>query len=199
MSAERDESAAGDGDEQHRASLALHVCCGPCASAVLERLASDWRVTAVWHNPNIQPAAEYARRLEGMRTVAERSGVPLAELECDVERWHELCKGLMEEPEGGRRCDVCFRMRLERTAMWASEHGVETIATTLTISPHKTAERINTIGREVARQYGLEWLGEDFKKRGGFQRSVELSKEWGIYRQTWCGCLAARDANGGRT
>ena len=169
--------------------LALHVCCGPCAGAVIERLVAEWDVEAVWHNPNIQPAEEHERRLEGMRTVVERTGVPLAVLEYDVEHWRELCQALMDEPEGGARCEVCFRMRLEATAEWALAEGVETIATTLTISPHKDAERINEIGKEVAARHRLRFLMRDFKKRGGFQRSVELSREWALYRQDYCGCL----------
>lgn len=171
-------------------ALALHVCCGPCASAVIERLAGEWSVACVWYNPNIQPADEHERRLESMRIVSERTGVPLESLEYDVDRWLDLCATLLEEPEGGARCEVCFRMRLEATAQWALAEGIETIATTLTIGPRKDAARINAIGHEVAARHGLLFLAEDFKKQGGFQRSVELSREWGLYRQNYCGCLA---------
>jgi len=165
------------------------VCCGPCASAVIERLEREWSVACVWHNPNIQPAEEHERRLESMRTVAERTGTSLAVLPYDVDRWPELCARLLEEPEGGARCEVCFRMRLEATAQWAVAEGIETIATTLSISPHKDVERINAIGHDVAARHGLLFLAGDFKQRGGFQRSVELSREWGLYRQNYCGCL----------
>jgi epoxyqueuosine reductase len=168
------------------------VCCGPCASAVIERLAGEWEIDAVWHNPNIQPVEEYERRLESMRIVAEKTGTPLAVLEYNVERWYELCEGLMNEPEGGARCEVCFRMRLEMTARWAVDEGIEFITTTLTISPHKDAERINAIGAEIAGRHSLQFLSADFKKRSGFQRSVELSREWELYRQNYCGCLASR-------
>lgn len=179
----------GEMGEVDSPRLALHVCCGPCASAVIERLAEDWDLDAVWHNPNIQPPEEHQARLESMRTVAGRTATPLAVLEYDVERWEELCAELMDEPEGGARCEVCFRIRLEATARWAVAEGVEVIATTLTISPHKDAERINTIGVEVATRHRLSFLARDFKKDGGFQRSVELSREWDLYRQDYCGCL----------
>lgn len=163
---------------------------------MIERLAGDWEIDAVWHNPNIQPVEEYERRLESMRIVAEKTGTPLAVLEYNVERWYELCEGLMNEPEGGARCEVCFRMRLEMTARWAVDEGIEFITTTLTISPHKDAERINEIGAEIAARHGLQFLAEDFKKDAGFQRSVELSREWGLYRQNYCGCLAGRPGGG---
>ena len=177
---------AGPGDR-----LALHVCCGPCATAVIERLSEDWEIECVWHNPNIQPLSEHDLRLEAMRTVAERTQTPLAVLEYEVERWLSLCEGLMKEPEGGARCEVCFRMRLEATALWALAQEIGTIASTLSISPHKNVERINAIGREVAARHGLRFLEEDFKKRGGFQRSIELSREWRLYRQSYCGCVAS--------
>ena len=171
--------------------MALHVCCGPCAGAVIERLSRLWEVTAVWFNPNIQPEDEHRRRLEAMRIVVERTATPLTVLEYDVERWRELCAELRDEPEGGARCEVCFRMRLEETARWAVAAGIEVITTTLTISPHKDAKRIHEIGAEVAARHGLRFLPEDFKKGGGFQRSVELSREWGLFRQRYCGCLPA--------
>jgi predicted adenine nucleotide alpha hydrolase (AANH) superfamily ATPase len=156
---------------------------------VIERLAEDWSVVAVWYNPNIQPDDEHQRRLEAMRAVAGRTETRLAVLEYEVARWREECAGLMDEPEGGARCEVCFRMRLEAVARWAVAEGIETIATTLTISPHKDAGRINAIGAEVAAHHHLRFLAEDFKQEHGFQRSVELSRRWGLYRQGYCGCL----------
>jgi len=177
-----------------REPLALHVCCGPCSTAAIERMAERWRVTAVWYNPNIRPAEEHDRRLAAMRTVAERTGVPLVELERAPEAWEAACAGLMDEPEGGARCLECFRMRLEQVARWAAEQGIGTLTTTLSISPHKPAERINAIGAEIARAHGLRFLAEDLKQRGGFQRSVELSRHWGLYRQRYCGCTPPADA-----
>lgn len=175
-------------DPEKRPKLALHVCCGPCATAVIERLAGDFDVTAVWYNPNIAPVQEHDRRLEAMRMVAERCGVELVELEYDPPAWEVACAGLRDEPEGGARCAECFRLRLERVARWAAAQGVGTLATTLSISPHKSAPAINAIGVEVAAGQDLCFLAADFKQSGGFQRSVELSKRWGLYRQRYCGC-----------
>jgi len=185
-------------EQADRPRLALHVCCGPCASAVIERLAEDYEVIAVWYNPNIDPAEEHDLRLEGMRRVAELSGVPLVELEHDPGAWAEACAGLMAEPEGGARCGVCFRMRLALVARWAEERGISALATTLTVSPHKSARRVNVLGQEVCRDRRIAFVAEDFKQRDGFRRSVELSREWGIYRQTWCGCAPAREGVGRR-
>lgn len=173
---------------EKRPKLALQVCCGPCATAVIERLANEYDVTAVWYNPNIAPAQEHDLRREAMRTVAERCGVELVELEYDPSAWEAVCAGLKDEPEGGARCVECFHMRLERVARWAAARGVGTLATTLSISPHKSAQTINAIGIEVAAGQGLRFLVADFKRGGGFQRSVALSKQWGLYRQRYCGC-----------
>lgn len=159
---------------------------------MIERLKDDWEVHAVWFNPNIQPAAEHDLRLEAARTVAKIIDVPLTELGCDPGAWHEACEGMMHEPEGGRRCNECFRLRLERVAAWACEQSIATIATTLSISPHKPAGRINEIGREAAERHGRSFLARDFKQDHGFQRSVELSRLWDIYRQSYCGCMAAQ-------
>ncbi|MGD9497200.1 MAG: epoxyqueuosine reductase QueH [Armatimonadota bacterium] len=173
-------------------TVALHVCCGPCATAVIERLRASHDVRAVWYNPNVHPGDEHQRRLEAMQRVAELSDVPLAVLEYDPCVWYRVCEGLMAEPEGRSRCDVCFRLRLERVAQWAAEQGVGAIATTLTVSPYKPAGRINPIGTDVARAHGLAFVAEDFGKRAGFARSVELSRQWGLFRQSWCGCAPSR-------
>jgi len=185
-------------DRPDRPRLALHVCCGPCASAVIERLVEDYEVITVWYNPNIDPVEEHDLRLAGMQRVAGLSGVPLVELEHDPEAWAQACAGLMDEPEGGARCSVCFRMRLARVARWAEESGIGVLTTTLTVSPHKSAERINAIGQEVCRDHRIAFMAENFKRRDGFRRSVELSRAWGIYRQTWCGCAPAREGVGRR-
>lgn len=183
-------------EQSARQPLALHVCCGPCATAVIERLREKYDVHAVWYNPNIHPDEEHRLRLEGMKRVAELSDVPLTVLEYDVPNWSKACAGLMDEPEGGARCEVCFRLRLERVAQWAVTQGIGLMTTTLTISPHKNAALISEVGQEVARKAGIEYLPEDFKKRDGFRHSVELSRRWGIYRQTWCGCAPSRAPSG---
>jgi len=172
-----------------RPELALHVCCGPCATAVIERLLPEFRVHAVWFNPNIQPADEHDRRLEAMQTVARAMGVPLTVLERDPSAWERACAGLMAEPEGGARCDVCFRMRLAEVARFAAAAGIGQLATTLTISPHKAPDRINPIGLQAAGECAIGFLARDLKQRNGFVRSVQLSRELAIYRQRYCGCL----------
>jgi len=169
--------------------LALHVCCGPCATSVIERVRARFRVEAVWYNPNIQPREEHERRLQGMSEVAQAMDVPLVVLGYDVERWEAACAGLMDEPEGGARCPVCFELRLRRVASFAAERGIGFIASTLTVSPHKSAPRINAVGLRIAREHGISLVDEDFKQGDGFARSVQLSRELGLYRQSYCGCL----------
>lgn len=180
-------------DRPRRPRLALHVCCGPCATAVIERLADEYDVTAVWYNPNVDPAGEHDLRLEAMRTVAERCGVELVQLEYDPPAWELACAGLMDEPEGGARCVECFRLRLERVARWAAANDMDALATTLTISPHKSPQVVNALLQEICQRHGIECLAEDFKQDGGFLRSVKLSRDWGLYRQHWCGCAPARE------
>lgn len=180
--------APGDG----KPKLLLHVCCGPCASAVIERLVPRFEVHCFWYNPNIQPEAEYQRRRAAMRAVAQAMQVTLIEAERDEASWEEAVAGLEEEPEGGRRCEVCFSYRLRRAAQYAAEHGFAHLATTLPVSPHKNQQLINQLGRQQAQQLGLCFVAEDFRKRGGFQRSLELSEKWGLYRQNYCGCRYSR-------
>ncbi len=174
--------------------LALHVCCGPCSTAVIERLQAEWDVHAIWYNPNIQPSEEHRTRLDAMRRVAQLMDTPLMNPGYDVDDWMKACAGLMGEPEGGARCHECFRLRLRRTALWAleQEKPIGIFSTTLTLSPHKPTEIMNEIGEEVAAEFGIDFLTRDFKQQHGFQRSVELSKRWGIYRQDYCGCLPSR-------
>jgi len=173
--------------------LLLHCCCGPCATAVIERLREGHDIALYWFNPNIQPEDEFARRLEAMRALAEAVGLPLHIEEGGEEEWERAVAGLEAEPEGGARCDVCYRLRLEHAAAKARELGCEAIAATLSISPHKEAERINRAG-VVATQSAnigeprLRFLAADYKSAGGFQRSVELAKQFGLYRQRYCGC-----------
>lgn len=182
-------------------TLLLQSCCGPCSTYVLEYLTRYFRVTVLYYNPNIQPREEYDRRLFWQRRVLEQvsSPEPVAMLEhpYDGARYAEAVRGLEEEPEGGVRCTVCFRLRLEETARLAAEHGFDYFCTTLTVSPHKDAARINRIGKALAAQYGVRWLPSDFKKREGYKRSIELSKAFGLYRQDYCGCLFSKPPDGG--
>ena len=179
-----------------RPRLLLQSCCGPCSSYVLEALTPFFRVTVLYYNPNIQPRAEYDLRLENQRKIIAALPTPSAVdiLECDYdgEKYDAAVKGLESEPEGGTRCTVCFRLRLEETAKRASELGYDWFCTTLTVSPHKDAERLNQIGRALGERYGVPFLPSDFKKREGYKRSIQLSNEYGLYRQDYCGCLYSK-------
>lgn len=162
--------------------LLLHACCAPCSSSVLEQL-TKYDVTAYFYNPNIRPLAEYERRLAEMNLL----DVKTIEGRRDFEQWDKLTCELPFE-EGGDKCLECFYHRLLTTAKYAKKEGFNVFATTLTISPHKKTEAINLIGKRVASEVGIEYLNSDFKKQGGFQRSLELSKQLGLYRQNYCGC-----------
>ncbi len=179
-----------------RPRLLLQSCCGPCSSYVLEALTPFFRVTVLYYNPNIQPRAEYDLRLENQRKIIAALPTPTAvdilECEYDGEKYDAAVKGLESEPEGGARCTVCFRLRLEETAKRAAELGCDWFCTTLTVSPHKDAERLNQIGRALGERYGVPFLPSDFKKREGYKRSIQLSKEYELYRQDYCGCLYSK-------
>ena len=181
---------AGLGEE--RPALLLQVCCGPCSSYVLEYLTKHFQVTLLFYNPNIRPEEEYRKRLDALRqllgSMELASPVTLWETGWRGEEFTAAVRGLESEPEGGSRCPVCFRLRLEETARLAATVGFDYFATTLTVSPHKDADMLNSIGQALAKQYGVAWLPSDFKKRNGYLRSIQLSKEHGIYRQEYCGC-----------
>ncbi len=173
--------------------LLLHSCCAPCSSYCLTQLAPHLAVTVFYYNPNLDSEAEYLlRKREQIRFLQETG---LADfLDCDYapEDFMRIARGLEGEPEGGARCSACFALRLSRTAQEAKRRGFDCFATTLTVSPLKDAERINAIGTALEREYGISYLPSDFKKRGGYLRSIELSKEHGLYRQNYCGCSFSR-------
>ena len=179
--------------EGRRPSLLLHSCCGPCSSYVLEYLLKYFDVTLYYYNPNIQPRAEYEKRLATQRQLiaAMCPGVALVEDGWDGESFVRVSSGLEREPEGGARCTSCFELRLRRSAEKARALGCEHLAATLTVSPHKDPVRINEIGAAAAEEAGVIWLPSDFKKLGGYQRSIELSNSYSLYRQNYCGCLYA--------
>ena len=174
--------------DKTKPALLLHVCCGPCSTAVVARLLPRFDVTLFFTNSNLYPEEEYRRRLEAAREVATNLAVPLIEAEYDHDVWREAVQGMEWEKEGGARCDVCFRFRLEHTAREAEARGADYFATTLTISPHKDAKRIGDIGRRATMNRKVVFLNEDFKKRDGFRKSVQMSHEMGLYRQQYCGC-----------
>jgi len=170
-------------------ALLLHTCCAPCITVPLEKLKSEFEVTSFYYNPNIYPKVEHDRRLDEIKKWTDKELIPLVTPNYDSSRWFEQILGLEAEPEGGKRCAVCFRMRLTKTACVAKEKGINYFATTLTISPHKNAQLINQIGSEIASQLGVKFLAANFKKQDGFKRSVELSKKYNFYRQDYCGCI----------
>ena len=169
--------------------LLLHSCCGPCSSAVLERLCEHFQVTLLYYNPNIEPEAEYLHRLSEQKRLLDLTG-KAALMECgyDHEAFEAFAPAMAEEPEGGKRCLACFALRLNETARRAKEGGFEYFTTTLSVSPHKNAEAINRIGQEAGEKAGVKYLFADFKKQNGYLRSLELSRQYGLYRQNYCGC-----------
>ena len=184
-------------------SLLLHSCCGPCSSYVLEALVPHFAVTVLFYNPNIFPEEEYDHRLsEQKRLIKEafEGRVSLITFPYDHAEFLSAAKGLENEPEGGKRCERCFALRLSKTAKIAKEQGFEYFGTTLTVSPHKNAMLINRIGKEeeAAEENGALWLESDFKKKNGYLRSIELSNEYGLYRQQYCGCEYARTMSGAK-
>ncbi len=176
-------------------ALLLHSCCGPCSSAVLERLLPHYSITLFYENPNIDTEEEYLHRLETQRELLSRlpggDTVTLVPGTYDHEAFLDAVKGLENEPEGGRRCDVCFRLRLSRSADMARSLGIPNFTTTLSVSPHKNAALLNRIGGELQTD-GLFYLPADFKKKNGYLESIRLSKEYGLYRQEYCGCEFSR-------
>ena len=190
--------------------LFLHSCCAPCSSYVLEYLSRYFEITIFYYNPNISPGEDYEKRVrEQKRLIRELSVHQQAALnqgKCDnfypvhmvagpyePQRFYEMAKGLEQEPEGGMRCKKCYRLRLEEAARLAAEGGYDYFTTTLSISPLKNAQWLNEIGEELEAIYSVRHLPSDFKKRNGYQRSVELSKEYGLYRQDYCGCVFSRE------
>lgn len=177
-------------------SLFLHSCCAPCSSYVLEYLSKYFSITVFYYNPNIYPDEEYWKRVEEQqRLIRDMSfGHPVSFRAgaFEKERFYTVVKGLEQIPEGGERCEQCFRLRLSEAARTAGADGFDYVTTTLTISPMKSAEKLNEIGEEMASKYGVTWLPSDFKKRNGYQRSTELSREYGLYRQNYCGCVFSK-------
>lgn len=172
--------------------ILLHSCCGPCSSYCLEALNQYFDICVHWYNPNIYPESEYSLRLENQKkiidSIPKKNKIEIFVDKFDFEQYYEYVSGLENEPEGGSRCTKCFIYRMERCAYIAKEQGFDYFTTTLTVSPHKDAERINSIGRKLAEKYGVKFLPSDFKKKNGYLRSIELSKQYDLYRQNYCGC-----------
>lgn len=177
-------------------TLLLHSCCAPCSSYVLEYLSDYFAVTVLYYNPNIYPEEEFRHRADEQKRLIEnmpaRHPVRFIEGRFDSREFYDAVRGLEHIPEGGERCHACFRLRLEETARIAAENGFDYFTTTLTISPLKNGAVLNKIGEETASRFGIAWLPSDFKKKNGYKRSVELSSEYGLYRQDYCGCVFSK-------
>ncbi len=177
-------------------NLLLHACCAPCSTACLERLANFFKVTIFYYNPNITDEIEYKKRIEEIKKlltlINPKYKVELLEGSYEPNKFFEMAKGLEKEPERGKRCYKCYHLRLEETARVAEELGFDYFCTTLTLSPHKNATWLNEIGEELDQQYKPTYLYSDFKKKEGYKRSIELSKEYNLYRQDYCGCVYSK-------
>ena len=182
--------------ENIRPKLMLHACCACCASYVLEYLSEYFEIYLLYYNPNITEQNEYEyRKSELGRLVAEMSlsdKVKIVDCEYEPDMYLEKIKGLENEPERGSRCTECFLMRLEKTAQYAKKHSCDYFATTLTISPLKNSSIINSIGESVEKVLGVKYLVSDFKKKNGYKRSLELSAQYNLYRQNYCGCVFSK-------
>ena len=176
-------------------TLLMHSCCGPCSTACIERLKDYFDITVLYYNPNIEPLEEYNKRKETQKSVLRRLNIKYMDSDYDNETFRLLTKELKDEHEGGKRCTVCFSLRLKETAKRAKENSFDYFTTTLTVSPHKNSELINKLGIEIGEYVGVKFLVADFKKREGYKRSIELSKEFDLYRQNYCGCLYSKSDN----
>ncbi len=176
--------------------LFLHVCCAPCSSAVLERLGNFFEITLFYYNPNITEKDEYLKRIDEVKNLVSylecEHKISVIEGDYDPNIFFEMARGLENEPEKGRRCFKCYELRLRETARMAKALGFDYFCTTLTLSPHKNSNWINEIGMNLSEEYYVNYLYSDFKKKGGYKRSIELSHQYHLYRQDYCGCIYSR-------
>ena len=179
--------------------LLLHSCCAPCSSYVLEYLSKYFSITIFYYNPNIYPLDEFKKRVEEQKRLINEldvtNKVTFIEGIYDNDRYNILIKGHENEPEGGARCPICYKIRLEETAKLAKEKNFDYFTTTLSISPYKDSKKLNEIGKTLEKEYDVKYLYADFKKKNGYKRSIELSKIYNLYRQDYCGCIYSRRTN----
>lgn len=177
-------------------SLLLHSCCAPCSSYVLEYLSNYFKITVFYYNPNITDIKEYEKRVTELKRLLKelkvKNKIHFIEGTYEPNRFFEMAKGLEEEKEGGPRCIKCYYMRLEEAAKEAKKRNFDYFTTTLSVSPYKKAEKLNEIGKMLSDQYKVNYLYSDFKKKNGYKRSIELSKEYHLYRQDYCGCIYSK-------
>ncbi len=171
--------------------LLLHTCCAPCSSSVIERLCNYFNIIIFYYNPNIEPYEEYIKRKEEQKRYLKEIKKDIKFEDCDYENeeFKNISKGLEHLPEGGHRCHECYKLRLIKTAKKAKELNCDYFGTTLTVSPYKNSQILNSLGEEISKQFEIKYLYSDFKKKEGYKRSIELSKEYNLYRQDYCGCL----------
>lgn len=177
-------------------SLLLHACCAPCSSAVLERLCDIFYVTLYFYNPNISPTEEFEFRLAELKRLVTEMGLDISVIapKYDNGEFESVVKGMEDMAEGGARCAVCYRLRLERAVRYAEEHGFDYVTTTLSVSPYKNAALLNELGNELTQNLNVRYLTSNFKKKDGYKRSCELSAEYNLYRQNYCGCVYSKRA-----
>lgn len=182
-------------NNKQKPKLLLHVCCAPCSSYCLETLEPYFDITVYYYNPNISPLEEYNKRLEEEKRYVKQKykNIKVIEAEYDNENFEAIAKGLEELAEGGERCKKCYRLRLEHTAKYAKQNGYDYFTTTLTISPYKNSNALNEIGGQLAKEFGINYLYSDFKKNDGYKKSIELSKQYNLYRQDYCGCRFSKE------
>lgn len=183
----------GNLEEKKVPSLLLHSCCAPCSSYVIEYLSNYFNITVFYYNPNIYPEEEYIKRVDEEKDFICRfktkHKVDFIEGDYVTEKFYSSVKGFENEKEGGERCFKCYELRLKESAIVAKNKGYDYFTTTLSVSPYKNAQKLNEIGERLGNEYGLQYLYSDFKKKNGYKRSIELSKEYNLYRQDYCGCI----------
>lgn len=182
--------------ERKRPKLLIHSCCAPCSSYVLEYLSNYFEITVYYYNPNIFPPEEYGRRVEEQENLIHamklNNLVSFRQGDYNPDLFYKSIQGFESESEGGNRCFLCYELRLKEAARISKDEGYDYFTTTLSISPHKNSEKLNEIGEKVAKEFNVAYLPSDFKKKNGYKRSIELSKEYGLYRQDYCGCVYSK-------
>ena len=181
---------------EEKPRLLLHVCCAPCSSAVLEELSEFFKITLFFYNPNISPESEFLFRLDELKRLVyemDLKDVDIYVPEYDESEFFEIAKGMEDIPEGGKRCEKCYRLRLLKSILYAKENDFDYVTTTLTISPYKNAQWLNEIGSELSEKYKVKYLFSDFKKGDGYKRSCDLSRKYNLYRQDYCGCIYSKN------
>lgn len=176
--------------------ILLHSCCAPCSSYVITYLTNYFDITILYYNPNIYPYEEYTKRkkeqIKLINEIEKKNNIDIMDCDYDNELYKELTKGLENEPERGNRCTICYKMRMEKTAIIAKNSNYDYFCTTLSVSPYKNSFLINKIGKELEEKYQIKWLYSDFKKKDGYKQSIELSKKYNLYRQDYCGCIYSK-------